>query len=112
MTIFLESPMPVIFVGIFLESVLGIILFTTRRGLLVAPMAAVLLLVFGGVWLERAYVTETERVEATLDEIAAALKTNDLAKVQSFLAPTATDGQRAPALTREVTRQDSNSRSH
>ncbi len=89
MTIFLESPMPVIFIGIALEAVLGVMLFTTRRGLLVAPMVGVLLLVVGGVWLERAYVTETERVEATLDEIAAALKTNDLAKVQSFLAPTA-----------------------
>lgn len=89
MTIFLENPMPVIVVGILLEAVLGVLLFSTRRSVLLAPMAGVLLLVLGGVWLERVYVTETEQVEATLDGVAAALKTNDLAQVQSYLAPNA-----------------------
>lgn len=89
MTIFLENPMPVIFVGIVLEVVLGVVLFSTRRAWLAAPMAGVLLLVAGGVWLERIYVTEPERVEITLDDLAAALKTNDLAKVERFLAPNA-----------------------
>jgi hypothetical protein len=89
MSIFFESPMPAILIGICLEAVLGTVLLATRRGWLFAPIVAVLLLTLGGVWLERAVVTEQERVEITVDNLAAALTSNDLAKVQSFIAPSA-----------------------
>jgi hypothetical protein len=89
MNIFFESPMPVIFLGIVIEAVLGIALFTTRRGVLLLPMAVVVLLVLGGVWLERVIVTETERVEATLDDVADALKANDLSKLYTYISPAA-----------------------
>jgi len=89
MTIFFESPMPAILIGTCLGAVLGFLVLTPRRGWLLGPIVGVLLLTLGGVWLERIVVTEPERVEITLDDLAAALKTNNLAKVQSYIAPSA-----------------------
>jgi hypothetical protein len=97
MVIFLESPMPAIFIGIVLEALLGIALFTTRRAWLLAPIGGVLLLVLGGVLLERVVVTQRERVEMALDDLAAALKTNDLKKVQNCLAPSAKETRQRAA---------------
>jgi hypothetical protein len=85
MTVFLENPLPILFLGLLAEGLLAAILVHTRRGVLIVPMVAVLLLVLGGVVLERLVVTERERVEATLDGAVAALNHNDLPAVLGYL---------------------------
>ena len=89
MMVFLESPWPIITVGIVLEAILGVLLFTTRRGVLLVAVVGVLALVGLGVLVERLVVTERERVEMTLDEGIAALKSNNLKRVYAVLAPSA-----------------------
>jgi hypothetical protein len=91
MTFFLESPWPVIGVGILVEVVLGLILWQTGRGVLLWAMGGVLLLVLGGLLLERLVVTEKERIEATLDGAAAAVEANDLDRVNTYLAADAAE---------------------
>lgn len=93
MTTLLESPWPVIFVGILVEAALGIALLRTGRGVLLGSMAGVLVLVLAGVALEWAVVTEMERVEETLHSAAAALEANDEAVFQ-YLAPTESETRR------------------
>jgi len=76
MTSLLETPVFVILFGILAEAVLGIVLVRTGRGVLLWPMIGVLLLVLAGVALEWLVVTDRERVEAAIDDAAAALETN------------------------------------
>lgn len=83
MTLLLENPLPIVFVGIALEAVLGVVFVNTRRGLVVLAMIGVLLLVLGGVALEWAIVTPKEEVEATLDGVADTLEANDLSRLLS-----------------------------
>ena len=80
-----------------MEVVLVIALLSTGRALLLAAIAGVAVL--GGVLLvaERMIVTETEQVEATLDELSAALVSNDLPAVLRFIAPAATEVARWPS---------------
>jgi hypothetical protein len=91
---FLESPWPIITVGIVLEAILAVMLFTTRRGVLLWAVVGVLVLTGGGVLVERLVVTEREQVEMALDDGIAALKSNQLDRVLTVLAPTATDTRR------------------
>ena len=86
----LEDPTPVIFFGILVEAVLGVILLRTGRGVLLGAMAGVLLLVLAGVGLEWLVVTEPERVEATIEGAAAALAANDEQGVKKHIDPSAT----------------------
>lgn len=86
MTVFLESPMPILFFGIIAEAVLVACVFHTRRGVLLWPMAAVVLILLGGLALEQYVVTEREQVEATIDGAAAALSDNDLPRVLRYLS--------------------------
>ncbi len=50
MIVFLESPMPWIFLGIVLEGILGVVFFTNRRGAVLLAMVGVLLVVVRGSW--------------------------------------------------------------
>jgi hypothetical protein len=94
MTMFLENPMPVIFVGILLEAALATIFVSSRNRSILLAMAAVLVLVFAGVALERWVVTDVERVEAALDGTAAALEANDLNQILTqCVSPRATRTQ-------------------
>jgi hypothetical protein len=81
MTTLVEDPMPVIFFGIIAEAILGVMLFSTRHGLIVWAMLGVLVLVCAGVALEMLVVTEVERVEATLDGVTRALEANDTTRL-------------------------------
>jgi hypothetical protein len=90
---FLEDPMPIILFGIVAEAVLGIILLTTRRGVLLWAMAGVLVLVLAGVGLEWLVVTERERVEATVEGAAAAVRANDRQGLLQCLDPAAADAR-------------------
>jgi len=91
MTIFLESPMPVLAIGVIVEVVLVGFLVGTRRGVLLVPMAAVLLITLAGVLLERLVVTERERVENTLYDAAGAIQDNDADRVRTFVAKNGSD---------------------
>ena len=98
----LENPMPIIFAGIAVEAVLGVILVKTGRGVLLLAMIGVLVLVLGGVALEALVVTDRERVEAALDGGAAAFVDGDVDRVLTFVAPDATGTQ---AAVRQVLRR-------
>ncbi len=78
MTLLFENPLRIIFIGIVIEAVLGIVLLRTGRGALLWAMLGVLALTLAGVVVERLVVTEKERVEMTLDGITSALEANDL----------------------------------
>jgi hypothetical protein len=92
-----ENPWWIIFAGIIIEAVLGIILYRTGRGVMVWVMLGVLILMIAGVIVERLVVTERERVETTLDGIVAALEANDLNRVLSYVAPEAAETRRRAA---------------
>ncbi len=87
MSIFWESPVPILVIGIVLEAILGAILVNTRRVWVVWPMLGVLLLVAAGVAATRLVVTENKRIMATLDGAAAALEANDLDQVSAYVVP-------------------------
>jgi hypothetical protein len=87
MTYFTEDSLWMIFAGIAVEAVLGVILFRTGRGTALWAMIGVALLVVLGVAVERLIVTEKEEVEYALDDIAAALDANDLNRVLAFISP-------------------------
>jgi hypothetical protein len=87
--IFLESPIPILCIGIFVEAALGLILWRTGRGAILWAMAGTMLVVLGGVLLERMVVTERELVEQTIDEAAAALEANDEHRVFEYIVPSA-----------------------
>jgi len=91
---FLEDPMPVILFGIIAETVLGIAVLTTRRGVLLWAMAGVLVLVLAGVGLEWLVVTERERVEGTVEDAAAAVRANDRQGLLQCVHPSAGDARR------------------
>lgn len=97
MALFLESPMPIILIGIVVEAVLGAVLVGTRRGVVLWAMAGVLVLVGLGVLVERLVETDNERIEAALDGAAAALEANDYDRLFTYIAPSAT-GTRGRAM--------------
>lgn len=90
MTMLLENPIPVIFVGIVVEAVLASVFANTGRKVVLLAMIGVLILVLGGVVLERVVVTEKEVVEATMDGVVAALEDNDLDRLlNEYVSPLA-----------------------
>jgi hypothetical protein len=96
-TIFLESPMPILAIGIVVEAILVGFLVSTRRGVLLAPMAGVLVLVLIGLAVERLVVTEREKVADTLYDAAKAIESNDVKRVESFIAKTGSEVLRRAA---------------
>ena len=85
-TMFLESPVPILVVGVVALAVLGAMLVATRRGALLYAIAGVLAVMAIGVVVERLVVTERERVGMAIDGAAAALEANNPAAVQKFVA--------------------------
>ncbi|HYW78966.1 MAG TPA: hypothetical protein VE890_05285 [Thermoguttaceae bacterium] len=84
MTALLESPLPILLFGIVVLAGLGIALLRTGRGVLLAAMAGVVLLVAAGLALEWLVVTDGERIEATLEGVAEAIQANDLERTQAY----------------------------
>src|SRR5664279_5008786 len=72
----LESPWPILIVGLVFEAVLAIALFRTGRGVILGLMGGVALLVLLGVLVERWTVTDTKRIRQTLGAAAAGLQAN------------------------------------
>jgi hypothetical protein len=93
----LESPWPILIVGLVLEAVLAIALFVTRRGVMLWAMGAVALLVLAGVLIDERTVTDTKLIRQTLEAAAAGLKADDAQRVNLCIVPDA-DGDRARYL--------------
>ena len=73
---FLESPWPILIVGLVLETLLAVVLFQTRNSKVLWAMGGAALLVLAGVLIERKTITDTKRVRQTLEAVAAALQAN------------------------------------
>jgi hypothetical protein len=95
--LFLESPWPILIVGLVLEMVLAIALFRTGRGVALAAMGGVALLVMLGVLIERLTLTDTKLIRQTLDAVAAGLQANDARQATACIVSDA-DGNRAREL--------------
>jgi hypothetical protein len=102
--LFLESPWPILIAGLVLEMALAIVLFRTGRGAVAAAMGVLAVLVLLGVLLERWTVTDTKRVQQTLNAAAAGLQTNSAMPVTACIVP-GPDGDRARELVDSVFKQ-------
>jgi len=95
MTMLVENPVLALAIAIIAAAVFGGLFISTRRGVFLVGVGAAVLVALVGVAVERLVVTERERVEMTLDQLAAALAwdTPDLdaktARVMEFLSPSA-----------------------
>jgi hypothetical protein len=92
MAIFLESPVPVICIGVVAEVLLAIILWRTGRGRLLWAMLGVAAFVLLGVLVEWLVVTDREAIKNTLAAGAAALEANNLDRLLDCMSP----GSRQP----------------
>ena len=89
MIIFLESPWPILLIGIAVEAVLAVMLLRTGQGRLLWAMLGVGAVVLVGLVVERLVVTDREAVENTLDACVAAVKANDINRLSECISPTA-----------------------
>ncbi len=87
--IFLESPWPILLIGIAVEAVLAILLLRSGQGRLLWAMLGVGLLVLAGLLVEHFVVTDRKMITNTLDSAAAAVAANDLDRVLEHISPTA-----------------------
>ncbi len=91
----LESPWPILIVGLVLETVLAIALFRTGRGIVLVAMGGVALLVLLGVLIERWTLTDTKRIRQTLEAAAAGLLANDPKRIDASCIVPGADGNAA-----------------
>jgi hypothetical protein len=89
MVIFLESPWPILFIGIAVEAVLAIVLLRTGRVTALWGMIGVAAFVLLGLLVEWLVVTDHEAVQHTLDAAVAAVEANDIERLLSCIAPSA-----------------------
>ncbi len=86
MTWLWDDPTLILSVGVLIEGLLGVVLFQTGRGWVLAAMLGILVCVLAAVAVEYFVVTPREEVENTLAEVAAALEANDLPSLLGYLA--------------------------
>jgi hypothetical protein len=98
MAIFVESPWPILFIGIGIEAVLAFLLLRTGLGKFLIAMIGVALLVVAGLIVERLVVTDREAVEQTLDTAVAAVRRNDLQGALNCISPSAQEPRRLTAM--------------
>jgi len=89
MIIFIESPWPILLIGIAAEAVLAVLLLRTGQGRLLWAMLGVGLLVVLGLLVEHFVVTDRKAIIHTLDAAAAAVETNNLNGVLDCISPSA-----------------------
>ena len=95
--LFLESPWPILIVGLVLEMFLALALFSTGRAVVLWAMGGVGLLVLLGLLIEHSTVTDTKLIRQTLEAAATGLRSGDPAQVNGCIVPDA-DGDRAREL--------------
>lgn len=89
MVVLLEDPLPILFVGVLAEALLGLAFFHTGRKEILAGMIGVALLIGGALTVEALVVTDREAIEAQLDRGAEALLRGDTEAVMALIAPEA-----------------------
>jgi hypothetical protein len=93
MTIFLESPWPILFIGIAVEAVLAVVLLRTGRGKTLWAMFGIGVFVLLGLLVERFVVTDRKAVIHTLDACVAAVEANDINRLLTYISPSAQQTQ-------------------
>lgn len=78
MTSFMETPLPAILIGGLTAAILGSGWLRTGKQWLLYLMIAAILLTVGAVFLERAVMTDSEQIAATLREIADLVERNEI----------------------------------
>lgn len=86
MTVLLETPVPILVLGVLAAAVLGWLYITLGRKEYLAGLAGVVAVVLVAVVVERLVVTEREQIEAVLDAGASAVQANDIPRVESLLS--------------------------
>jgi hypothetical protein len=86
-----EDPWTIIGIGAFVELLLAVAFFNTRRGAVLVGMGGVLLVVLLGVLVEWLVVTEKEAAENAILAAAKAAESNDPQKLLAFVAPEAAE---------------------
>lgn len=85
-----ENPWPMLLIGAVLLTFSGVMYFTTRSIGSFVAMVMVVVLTLCGLVMEQIVYTQRELVESTLAGITDAAEDDDLARVLTFLSPTAT----------------------
>jgi len=93
MVIFVESPWPILFIGIAIEAVLAFLLLQTGRGKFLIAMIGVAALVGVGLIVEHFVITDRKAVTQTLDAAVAAVKKNDINGVLDCISPSAQEAR-------------------
>ena len=89
MVIFVESPWPILFIGIAIEAVLAFLLLQTGLGKFLIAMIGVAALVGVGLIVEHFVITDRKAVTQTLDAAVAAARKNDLNGLLDCISPSA-----------------------
>lgn len=89
MAFLLEGPWTILFIGIVIEAILGLVLMQTGRGKFLIAMIGVAIVVGALLIVERSVVTDREAVTSTLDAAVAAVKKNDVNGLLDCIAPSA-----------------------
>lgn len=89
MTVLLEDPLPILFVGVLAEAMLVLAFLYTKRWEIFPGMAAVAILTAGALAVEAIVVTDREAIERQLDRGAAAFVRGDVEAVLALIAPDA-----------------------
>ncbi len=86
MTVLVETPVPILVLGVLAGAVLGWLYITLGRKEYLFGLGGVVAVVLAGVLVERLVVTEREQIEAVLDAGAAAVQANDISRAESLLS--------------------------
>jgi hypothetical protein len=89
MMMFVESPWPILVIGIIVEAALAVALLRTGQGRLLWAMLGVGAVVLLGLLVERLIVTDREAITNTLDAAAAAVEANNLDRLLETVSPSA-----------------------
>ena len=93
MTAIFENPLPLLFVGIVVEAILITLFYNFQKKVWLVPIVGVLLAMVALVLVERIVVTPREEVEHTVDQIADALRANDINVLLSHLSNSARESR-------------------
>ncbi|MCA9148262.1 MAG: hypothetical protein KDA92_03125 [Planctomycetales bacterium] len=93
MTILLEQPLVILFVGAIFVAIAAIVWTQTQQPRAFFAMLACIAAVAGSLLLEHFVVTTAEEVEYRLHEVARALEANDIDRVLTFVSADSTELQ-------------------